>query len=979
MSRAFLIGLLSVLVGPLLDCSSSVGQEFQIQIPPNAPPEVRQQIMEQMKVRRMGRPPAGPPKKEEKKQGPPQDKDKKPEDGKKKNDEKSSTVKRPDRPKRAANAEELKVRPNEKGLISFQFQGQPWPALIDWYGDISRHSIDWRELPSDHLNIRTQREYSVEETGDLLNRHLLARGFTMLQDGEFITIEKTEDINTALVPRVAPTELAGLMPHSFVKTSFRLQRIMAEDAVKELEAMKSKNGKLVALTSTNRIEAMDAVKNLRQIHDVLEQEQDSGHRALQEFKLDYVRAKDVREKLEELLGIQKQKNNAPITPQQMQQMAQMRSRQQPQQPKGPPPAEAKKEPTISFVINERRNSIIAQAPPNKMYIIEEAIELLDVESNRGGSLESYLGRIRTYRLETLDPEEVVNILFETGGLDPSTTLRVDEDSKAIIASAPPWDHLVIEKLVDKLDGSARQFKVVRLRRRRADQVATTIETLMVGKKEDEGNSRRRYPYWYGGYQEEEEDDGFRVGADIGENWLLLWCNEGEYEEVMVLLQELGEIRPQYAGSNQVRVLEALPGEDQDAFLRRVRKAFQEMAPNPVELPEQIDSILDSKPDDDVSPIKEAHERHAGQEDVTAAARTARPGPPYGTLFTQILRDANPAESSPRPFRKRAAGPAPIRVERDAQGRLIVRSTDTAALDLFTDLVDQMTPRKADYKIFKVQYVSATWVAGQLEDFFDDEEEDGNRRYPFFFFFDDDRGSTDKSQGLGDQRKVKFISDYESGTILVRNATEEQLATIQDLIDLYDVPEPVNSEAARHTKTIKVKYGKARTIETTLKDVFRDLLSGNDKAFEQQDNGNDQSREGNRGSSFFSGFGNESSNSNGPKATFKGKLSFGVDESTNMLIVTTEGPKLMEIVESMITTLDEAARPTDDVRVVQLPGGTSSQSMRDVLQRMFAAGNVAQVNGQNGQDGPNKEGNGPKGGPQNQRGRGKGEAPVAVAR
>ncbi len=81
-------------------------------------------------------------------------------------------------------------------------------------------------------------------------------------------------------------------------------RLLAEELVKELETMKSKNGKLTALTSTNRIEAVDTVKNLQEMYDVLEEEQ-SGGRSLEEFILKYVRAVDVRNKLEELLGIEK--------------------------------------------------------------------------------------------------------------------------------------------------------------------------------------------------------------------------------------------------------------------------------------------------------------------------------------------------------------------------------------------------------------------------------------------------------------------------------------------------------------------------------------------------------------------------------------------------------------------------------------------------------------------------------------------------
>ena len=69
-----------------------------------------------------------------------------------------------------------------------------------------------------------------------------------------------------MVPRVEPEELEKRDSHEYVKVSFTLDWLLAEDAVKELEPMKSPNGKLTALAGSNRIEAMDAVINLREIY-----------------------------------------------------------------------------------------------------------------------------------------------------------------------------------------------------------------------------------------------------------------------------------------------------------------------------------------------------------------------------------------------------------------------------------------------------------------------------------------------------------------------------------------------------------------------------------------------------------------------------------------------------------------------------------------------------------------------------------------
>ena len=86
-----------------------------------------------------------------------------------------------------------------------------------------------------------------------------------------------------------------------------------------------------------------------------------------------------------------------------------------------------------------------------------------------------------------------------------------------------------------------------------------------------------------------------------------------------------------------------------------------------------------------------------------------------------------------------------------------------------------------------------------------------------------------SRRLSKRRPLRFISDIDTNTILVQGADPDQLKTIEELIELYDVPEPVNSQKARVTKLFTIKYSKASTVATVIKDAYRDLLSTNDRA------------------------------------------------------------------------------------------------------------------------------------------------------
>ena len=202
--------------------------------------------------------------------------------------------------------------------------------MLDWLARITGMSLDWQELPGDYLNLTTQRGYSIEEAKDLVNRHLLARGFTLLENGEVLSVVSIAKLNPGMVPRIEPAELLTKPPHAFVKVSFPLDWLMATMAVDELQPMLSPNGRLKALQTTNRLEAMDAVVNLREIYAVLQQEQsDTGQeRLVKEFVLMHAKASDVLEQLETLLGVEKKRQRSPMgmDPGQMAEMQQQQAR-----------------------------------------------------------------------------------------------------------------------------------------------------------------------------------------------------------------------------------------------------------------------------------------------------------------------------------------------------------------------------------------------------------------------------------------------------------------------------------------------------------------------------------------------------------------------------------------------------------------------------------------------------------------------------
>ena len=568
-------------------------------------------------------------------------------------------IKRPEKPPVPPSPQELDAVPDKDGRIRFGFRGQPWPEVLDWLARISRMSLDWQELPGDYLNLTTQRSYTVEEARDLINWHLLARGFTLLENGELLTVSSIAKIDPGMIPRVALEELDQRRPHEYVKVSFELDWLMAEAAAEELKPMLSPNGKLTPLKTTNRLEAMDAVENLRQICAVLKQEQSlSGQeRLVREFVLQHARASDVLTQLETLLGsAKKPAMPVPMNPQQMemmQQQARMMAEQQQQQMQmqqrgaRPPSPAAKRDEEVNLVVNLRRNSILANAPPDKMAIIEQAIKAIAVPRDRRDSLITNPNRMQVYRLHALDPQPLVKTLQEIGELDPSTRLEADSKNRAIIAYASLADHVVLRQLIDRLDGSERKFEVIRLRRLAADYVAGSIEFMMAGQKEQEERPRYFFDYYSPRRNEEQPQDKFRVDADVENNRLLLWANEVEIQEVMNLLVKLGELPPEGGRPSTFRVLDPVPEEEAGELFERIRKAWPSLAPNPLNVPQESKAEERDKP-------PELPQRPASppvSRETPAGAAVAR-----SALALVAMPGADPQETGPAPPPLPAAKP-----------------------------------------------------------------------------------------------------------------------------------------------------------------------------------------------------------------------------------------------------------------------------------------------------------------------------------
>ncbi|MES2792562.1 MAG: hypothetical protein V4719_23325, partial [Planctomycetota bacterium] len=328
-------------------------------------------------------------------------------------------------------------------------------------------------------------------------------------------------------------------------------------------------------------------------------------------------------------------------------------------------------------------------------------------------------------------------------------------------------------------------------------------------------------------------------------------------------------------------------------------------------------------------------------------------PEAPTTETEASPAEEPSLKSIEPSQAAEGSADPIQVTVTADGRLVISSRDTRALDALEETIGQISPPRRDFKIFHLKNRS-TWAYGvvlNLEKYFGTEKEKKNSNFDYWWGYSPSQKKEDPLS-LSKRRIPKFIADTDSRTILVTGADPEQLRVIQELIDIYDKADDGTAKALRLHRVFQMKYSKARVVADAVKEVYRDLLSENDPALQQAQNNKDQKPASSERSYTYI-YGSSDNGEKEPEAPikFKGLLSLGVDEISNTIIVSSQ-EGLLENIGLMIVALDEAAAPTQStIQVLRVDRSLEASGLQSRLAKILTRPQPQQPQGRNNPNQP----------------------------
>jgi type II secretory pathway component GspD/PulD (secretin) len=804
--------------------------------------------------------------------------------------------------------------------IRLEFRNQPWPAVLEWLAETRKLNLDWQQLPQGTLNLVSTKEYSIDDAQDLINMQLLARGFTLLQRGEVLRIAPLDKIDITLVPKVTAEELATLPRHQFVRVSFPLDWMIAEEAATEFKPLISPYGQLFPMASSNRLEAMDAVVNLRELHRLLTRaEADEGRRdRVAEFRLQHRKAAEVAVKVRQLLGLPAETARTDATQTQLDiEKTKFRSEAVKQLGTNAQPLLVDK-PDVHLVVNEEENSILVNGRADKIEIARQAVAAMDKPLPPGESSWESINRVKVYEVSGFDPATITTLmqaLQQRGNLSKETRIQHEAAFNRLVVFASPEDQVTIANVIASFRTQGRRAEVLPLAR--IDPQYATKAVKLVLKNPDRPSSAP-------GVASEGE---FQVEPDMAHNRLLLWATPAEVSEVREFLERLGESFTTGLAASQMHVVH-LRGAEAPDVTDRLKKVWKDISKSPLVIDGDNSTAATTIPSAvtapsiaipiappvavPINPAPPAIETDKTVEPMSDRSAELTPAQfvvqqkPIVTETTPTLPPPSPESS---PASAQTAAPAtsesetmpPVHVIAGNDGDMVILSRDPIAAETAKQFVEQIVPTADDVQVVELKHAQAALVKTQLD-----------------LLLEHTR-STANSSALNTDPPLKIEADLRTNRLMIQHATTRQMRLINEMVPQLDRPEQENERLVRQQRVYRAQRKRAGEIAEIVKEVYRDLLSSSDKVFAGRD---------------AHPFGyNRALAATTKSPEYQGLLAVGVDDEGNSLILSAPA-YLMEEVMRLVAVVDTSAGG-ESVRVVPLKSAAARASVGEALKRLLA--------------------------------------------
>ncbi len=830
--------------------------------------------------------------------------------------------------------------PDDAVRLRFSFRFQPWKDVLDWFAQQAGLSLVLDAPPPGSFNYTDDRPYSPAEAIDLLNSVLLTKGYALVRRERMLMLVNLQDgIPANLVPIVEAEDLERRGEFEMVSVIFDLERLSPEEAEAEIKKLQGPQGSLVVLGQARQVQVTDTAGRLRNIRKMLRriEEPDGPLGQVRSYALRQAVPQQVLDVLRQLLDI-------------------------------PPDRTAATDGSVRFAIDTASQRLIVTGKPEKLARVEEILKTLDIPVSGGTSgLSVGAPQLEVYPIAGADPESALKVVQTLLAGQPDVRLSLDPKAGTLVALARPDQQATIRATLDQMQRDGRKVEVIPLGRMDPQLAVVAVNKLFAesggqAPQVDADPSSRQLLVRGTASQVAQirvvlEKMGGGPDGKVGQQASTLRLLPLYGRNVRQTLDRVQEIWPTMR-ENKVRVVspgtmihELRPSQDdEDAnptgrpavadpdLLQRLMEAPPKPLPSaaqpspakalPGHGPSGSPAVPGpSAPASPASPPPAARPEGAPQQPAPSG-KTALRTRVRAHLVSQAVEKATPSSSdSPQPFEKeKPPQPAPILVAA-GPGGVLIACEDTEALDAFEQLLSQLGSGPiaggSPLTIFYLKHAKAAAVSETLDQVFGGGTSGTSGGGGSLLgdlagaaLGDAGGGMVGTLLGLGGgsitpSGSVRITPDTRLNALVVQ-ANPADLDMIEELLKILDrkgSPEEVVVEP--RPRIIPVYHTGAADVAEIIKQVYQDRMTTSAATGGNRSPGPQEFFAMLRGGSRRGG----SSSRNAPEEVQK--MSVGVDEKTNALVVVAPDPLFQEV-KQLIEQLDDAAVDSSQtMRVVTL--------------------------------------------------------------
>ena len=850
--------------------------------------------------------------------------------------------------------------------IQFSFEDAEWKSIIEWFAKEANLTLQpINEPPPGTFSLSGPEKYTVLEGMDVINHALTMRGYWLVRNKQMLILVNAEDQLPPQLIEIVPTEdLEKRGKYEVIKTVFSLKGIDVENIRNEVEPLIDRRHleKLAIMGGAELMMVQETGGTLRFIRDMLDKaRENTGKQPVQVVKLEHISQEDLMVVARKMLQI-------------------------------PDDRYVSIDGSLSIVPEPLGLKLFVSGTPDMMEKFLALVEKIDVPQE-GDVVEPEELVLKVYPVRgNLElAQKVVDTMLQGR---PEIRMSPDEEKGALIVRARPSDHMLVQETLDSIEKGNSSFDIYFPKVMDPDDLSEQMMSLFGQDSLDDTatgagptivpDSTNNRILLRGTPVEVEKamamaerlDVRTEVNAAERTNVRVISMSDTQKEKAVTMLSDLlsssnydnriNFVYPKgYDPNNKAPWY--MRNQNVDAANRGIRNIRSTNNPgnnNQQDMEQDQGSGGNGDSNESGNSQLNNNPPKSSDSDETTPRKSSMvlPGKRLKPLAYTSLngvayqQDEGNSDSNKRPEDQDIQSIAGSDVEiKITEYGIVIKSADLDALDEIEYLIQQHITGLSDFaapSVFWLKHRTATYMKSKLDEILGQGDSGGGAGGGLGGLLGGAMsnmvggaagqmlgglmggGGGSSAAALETEDAVTIVADDTTNSLLI-TATENDLALVADLIELYDRDSSViDPDTVGATYVVPLLYRDAAEIETILKAQLADVIKteggqGGNNAQEAQAAMQRQIIQAISGGG--RGRGNRGGGGGGEEE--KPKVRVSIDEVQNAIVIT--GPSdLAERVKKTVEILDI---PNSNVQIInfqKIPDGVDSASLTQLLQGAF---------------------------------------------